>query len=88
MTATRPVGRVQHEHERLVASVDRQRVHPITRVLASLILKDKTPVGSHRMRNKTGLSNGAHQLPPLSHHLGEQVEGACQQEKSVLLGLS
>ena len=76
MTATRSVGRVQHEPERLVASVDHQRVHPITRVLASLILKDKTPVGSRRKRNKTELSNGAHQLPPLSHHLGEQVEGA------------
>ena len=67
MTATRSVGRVQHEPERLVASVDHQRVHPITRVLASLNLKDKTPVGSHRMRNTTGLSNGNHrQRPPLA----------------------
>ena len=67
MTATRPVGRVQHEPERLLASVDHQQAHPITRVLAYLNLKDKTPVGSHRLHNTTGLSNGNHrQRPPLA----------------------
>ena len=54
MTATRPVGHVQQEPERLLASVDHQRAQ----------------------------SNDNHrQLPPLSHHLSEQVEGAFQQEK-------